>query len=321
VFEDRADWPVPGTADLDAYLWSGAAPQDAGSLALGAGGPLDSRTFTDANLSESNYIGTPTGSQANRLVFLSPPLERDLRISGTPTVELRASSANRTQSNLTALLVDYGTGTYVTRSGEGISTPADAPETCWGLTSPTDEPCYREITKNTTTVPQWRVTKGMLDSSNRDSLTTASPMTLGTEYTFRWPLLPNDFTFAAGHRIGVVIGANFSQYGSVNGMTGATVTVSTKRSKLSLPAVGGPLAALGSGGFGPHVAGLGAGTSLEDKAAEIQASAAAGRAKETCNGLGALVRAVAAQRGRSLTEAEAEAVTAETKSIATAVGC
>jgi X-Pro dipeptidyl-peptidase len=161
----------------------------------------------------------------------------------------------------------------------------------------------------------------MLDSSNRDSLTTASPLMLGVEYTFRWPLLPNDFTFKAGHRIGIVVGANFSQYGSVNGMTGATLTVSTRRSKLSLPLVGGPLAALASGAFGPHVDGLGSGTSLRDKATEIQASAAAGRLKETCNGLAAFIRAVAAQSGKALTEAQAEALIAETQDIAAALDC
>jgi X-Pro dipeptidyl-peptidase len=97
LFEDHADWPLPGTAGADVYLWSGSTGTDAGSLALGSGGPLDSRTFTDANLSENNYLSSPTGSQANRLVFLSPPLTHAVRLSGTPTVELRASSANRTQ--------------------------------------------------------------------------------------------------------------------------------------------------------------------------------------------------------------------------------
>ena len=58
----------------------------------------------------------------------------------------------------------------------------------------------------------WRVAKGILDSSNRDSLFTgfATPATIGQKYEFKWPTLPNDFTFVAGHRIGIVLGANFS---------------------------------------------------------------------------------------------------------------
>jgi hypothetical protein len=146
-------------------------------------------------------------------------------------------------------------------------------------------------------------------------------MRLGTEYAFRWPLLPNDFTFEAGHRIGVVIGANFSQYGSVNGMRGAMLTVNTKTSRLALPVVGGALAALGSGAVGPHVAGLGAGTSLQDQAANIQAAAAAGSSKAACNGLAALIRTAEAQSGKKLTPEEAAALTAESEQIADALGC
>ena len=49
----------------------------------------------------------------------------------------------------------------------------------------------------------------MMDSSNRLSLRVAEPVTIGQKYRFTWPTLPEDFTFAAGHRIGIVIGANF----------------------------------------------------------------------------------------------------------------
>ena len=58
-----------------------------------------------------------------------------------------------------------------------------------------------------------------MDSSNRNSLRIAEPVTIGNKYRFTFPMLPEDFTFAAGHRIGIVIGANFSAYGSTNGMT------------------------------------------------------------------------------------------------------
>jgi X-Pro dipeptidyl-peptidase len=91
------------------------------------------------------------------------------------------------------------------------------------------------------------VTKGMMDSSNRLSLRVAEPVTIGQKYRFTWPTLPEDFTFAAGHRIGIVIGANFSAYGSTNGMTQTDVTIDTKLSKVKLPIVGGYDAAVGAG--------------------------------------------------------------------------
>ena len=61
--------------------------------------------------------------------------------------------------------------------------------------------------------------------------------------------LPEDFTFAAGHRIGIVIGANFSAYGSTNGMTQTDITLDTKLSKVTLPIVGGYDAAVAAGAF------------------------------------------------------------------------
>ena len=114
---------------------------------------------------------------------------------------------------------------------------------------PDDVPCFRETTKPTQTVTQWRVTKGMMDSSNRLSLRVAEPVTIGQKYRFTWPTLPEDFTFAAGHRVGIVIGANFSGYGSTNGMTQTDVTIDTKLSKVKLPITGGYDAGVAAGLF------------------------------------------------------------------------
>ncbi len=55
-------------------------------------------------------------------MFLSPPLKKPLRLSGTAIVDLQAS-LSKTQSNLTAFIVDYGPSTQTTRSGDGVSTP------------------------------------------------------------------------------------------------------------------------------------------------------------------------------------------------------
>ena len=66
-------------------------------------------------------------------------------------------------------------------------------------------------------------------------------------------MLPDDFTFAAGHRVGIVIGANFSGYGSTNGMTQTDMTIDTKLSKLKLPITGGYSAAVAAGLFGEAV--------------------------------------------------------------------
>jgi X-Pro dipeptidyl-peptidase len=250
TWETQPSWPLPDTKPINAFLQGNAAGVP-GLLGLSTGGATDSLTFTDANLSENNYLSL-TNTQANKLTFLSPPLTHDLRISGTPVVDIQASLST-TQSNLSAFLVDYGGGVVrVNRtSNEGVINGSTS--SCWGDATPADDACYIDVTERTTTPTTWRVSKGILDSSNRDSLFSglASLVNVGQTYEFKWPTLPNDFTFPAGHQIGIVIGANFSGYSSVRGTNGSVITLDTRQSKVVLPVVGGYLAALHSGAFAP----------------------------------------------------------------------
>ena len=50
--------------------------------------------------------------------------------------------------------------------------------------------------------------------------------------------MPVDYTFPAGHRLGIVLIANLNAL-QRNGTTGTTVTLNTKLSKIDLPIVGG----------------------------------------------------------------------------------
>jgi len=248
TWETQPSWPLPDTKPIDVYL-QGTTAGAQGTLGLSSDGGTDTLTFTDANLSENNYLSL-TNTQANKLLFLSPVLAHDLRISGTPVVKLQAS-LGKEQSNLTAFVVDYGTGVVrVNRTvGDGVQTNT-ASSSCYGETLGIDDGCYFDVVERTTTpATSWRVSKGILDSSNRDSLFSGFGASVipGQQYAFTWPTLPNDFTFPAGHRIGIVLGANFSQFGSVNGTTQTPVTVDTKASTVVLPIVGGYPAALAAG--------------------------------------------------------------------------
>jgi outer membrane protein OmpA-like peptidoglycan-associated protein len=188
-------------------------------------------------------------------VFLSPPLTRDLRISGTPVVELYAALSTA-QSNMAALLVDYGAGTQTSRSSEGITT-STTDRTCVGTASAMDTACFRDVSKRLQTLPDatspWRVTRGALDSANRDSLLTGAPVTIGSQTRFSWPLQPTEHVFKAGHQIGIVITGTFTTLG-VAGTTGTVFTVDATVSKVVLPVVGGYRAAAASGGFPDGVA-------------------------------------------------------------------
>jgi X-Pro dipeptidyl-peptidase len=89
----------------------------------------------------------------------------------------------------------------------------------------------------------------MLDSSNRDSLFSASDVTPGQEYEFKFDVLPTDYVIPAGHQVGLVIEANYTDFSSAASTVGATITVDAKKSNLQLPVVGGAGSLTASGGF------------------------------------------------------------------------
>jgi X-Pro dipeptidyl-peptidase len=272
VWNEYADWPVPGTAPVNVFLkgTSEAAPGAFGRAAGGSG--TDTLTFTGSNsVGETNYNNNPDGAQTNRRVFLSQPLKADVRLSGTAQLDLKASLSTE-QSNLGVLVVDYNETPFpmVTRDDDGIENTNT--RTCWGAwadgtsctigdtcTIPDPEvenACYLEVTKPEEMVTQWRVTRGGLDSRNRESLwyQDATPVTIGENTMFSIPTMPTEHTFKAGHRIGIVVtGHLIGQTSAVEGgppaTNGALITVDTKTSKVQLPIEGGRRAAIDAGLF------------------------------------------------------------------------
>jgi X-Pro dipeptidyl-peptidase len=246
----HADWPVPGSVNTDVYL-QGDTQATTGMLGAKSGGLLDTLKWTDlSNQNEATALNIAAGTtQNNRRVFLSPPLKQDLHLSGSPKLDLRVS-LDKPQSNIAAMVVDYGPSTQITRSGDGQSTPADAPKDCWGSSSTRLGPdgkvmdydaCYQIPTKPTVTITAtqgWRLSRGIIDSSNKDSLYVDTPVTPGVEYQVKFPIMPVEYTIPAGHRLGVVLMANYSAL-QKNGTTGTTITLNAKASKISLPVVGG----------------------------------------------------------------------------------
>ena len=72
-------------------------------------------------------------------------------------------------------------------------------------------------------------------------------MAPGREYDIEFPLLPNDYVFRAGNRIGVVLVGSYRSYSAVRLSSLPTITVDTKASRIELPVVGGDKAARRAG--------------------------------------------------------------------------
>ncbi|MGH3453443.1 MAG: CocE/NonD family hydrolase [Nocardioidaceae bacterium] len=241
VWEQHADWPIRGTRNVSIWLRPGT--DGAGGLALNpAAGPPTSRSFVDdPQQFESAMIDNPDQPRPSRLAFLSPPLEKDLHISGTPVVELTASSS-LDEAYFGAILVEYGPTTQNSRTGDGIM-QTTLPEECYGESNQYDDGCYRPIAYRPTDVTQWRVTKGILDGQNRNSITEAEPMTPGQMYELDFPLLPEDYVFSEGNRLGVIVVGSYRSYSAERLPSRPTITVNTQVSRVALPVLGGKLAA------------------------------------------------------------------------------
>jgi X-Pro dipeptidyl-peptidase len=238
VFADYSAWPDEGVEEVDLRI-EDTGPTTAGLLGTKRrpGGAL-TQTFQDSPTQSQTAMQTNLETvTANRRVFLTPPLKKAIRISGTPFVSI-AASADQTDTNVGALLVDWGTDTRVQWNvGDGIRTLTT--EDCWGESSAVDDPCYFQTETRTVTAEIERITKGILDARNRNSLTTPENLIPGEEYQFDFPLLPEDYIVKAGHRLAFVIVGSYPGYGSQADQTRANITLNLTETTLELPVVGG----------------------------------------------------------------------------------
>jgi X-Pro dipeptidyl-peptidase len=82
------------------------------------------------------------------------------------------------------------------------------------------------------------VTRGWTDVQNRNGVDRSTPIVQGREYTFTWPLEPDDYVFPAGHRIGLVV-VSTDMHFTLRPLPGTQLTVNPGKSSVKLPMVGG----------------------------------------------------------------------------------
>ena len=222
VWRTSRTWPVPGTRPSALFLGAGGTLRGAPTGFGTRDSFVDDPSQTAEQLADDELTADP-----HRLAYLSEPLTRETRLSGTPTVTVRADLTGASPY-LTALLVDYG--------------PADrfaglrslAVQDCVGPGLPEDPGCFNRREYVTARTGSEIVTRGWLDVRNRLSAARSTPVRPGKAYTFSWDLQTRDHVFAAGHRIGLVLISTERDH-TLRYPAGTTVGVRLGLSRVVLP--------------------------------------------------------------------------------------
>ncbi|WP_433515167.1 CocE/NonD family hydrolase [Nonomuraea sp. CA-143628] len=213
-WQTSADWPHPSSRPV--RMWFGPASSSAAGTLKATPTTGVTQDFTDdAAQAETDMIANPSVSAPHRLAYLTPPLTRPMRLSGTPEVRVRMTSTT-TSTPLTALLVDYGPAA----PGAAVSKPETAD---LSDVTPKGKPTKLPV-----------ISRGSIDIKNRDSLIHPSPVRPGRAYTVSWRLQATDHIFPAGHRIGIVIVANDKDYVTTD-PSAKSVTIDLGPSNVLLP--------------------------------------------------------------------------------------
>lgn len=194
-----ATWPVPGARRTALALGGPAADGRPGTLKPWPARPGARQSFVDdPSRTAEDLVAGELSADPNRLAYLSAPLGKEARLSGTPEIAVRADLDGKSPY-LSALLVDYGTADRYS----GIRTVPG--QDCIGPGIPEDPGCFNRREYTTQSTPLEIVSRGWLDARNRISPSRTTPIEAGRTYTFRWNLQTEDHVFAAGHRIGLVL--------------------------------------------------------------------------------------------------------------------
>ncbi|WP_405824434.1 Xaa-Pro dipeptidyl-peptidase [Streptomyces sp. NBC_01390] len=228
-------WPPRSTQTVSLRPGTGAQP---GVGTLGLRGQSGTATFTDdPSLSETDWsaqIDSPTPGKAG---FITKPLTKGLRVSGSSTVTVTATPSTTT-AHLTAVLVDLGPDTIrdYADGAEGITTLTD--RTCWGPSTTGDSSCFRSTQAKTTAVDYTIFSRGWADLGNHASATKGVPLTPGKPYTITLALHAGDHVIPAGHRLALIVAGTDKDLIDPPSTT-PTLTLDLSRTTARVPLVGG----------------------------------------------------------------------------------
>jgi X-Pro dipeptidyl-peptidase len=230
-----ATWPPSGTATTTLHPAQGT---QAGVGTLGLGTGAGTETFTDnPQESETDWAAAIDKSTADKAGFVTGPLTKDLRLSGSSKVTITATPTTST-AHLSAVLVDLGPDTIrdYADSAEGITTLTN--RTCWGDSTAGDSACFLATQAKTTAVDYTVFSRGWADLGNYASDLKGVPLTPGKAYTITLDLAATDHVVPAGHRLALIVAGTDKDLIDPPSTT-PTLSLNLSRTSAQLPLVGG----------------------------------------------------------------------------------
>ncbi len=244
-----AVWPAPGTAATEVQLDPGSG-NGLGTLGVAPPAAGSTETYTDdPSQSETDWSAQVDQANNDKVAFTTGVLKRDLRLSGSGTVTLTATSST-TSAHLSAVLVDLGPATIRNYGGDGEGITTLNTKSCWGESTSGDSACFYDTAADTTNVNFTVFSRGWADLGHYAPSLHGVPLTPGQPYTITLRLAASDHVVPAGHRLALIVA------GTDNGLivapdTTPTVSVDLAHSSADLPLVGGYPALIRAVGPGP----------------------------------------------------------------------
>ncbi|MGA5900862.1 Xaa-Pro dipeptidyl-peptidase [Streptomyces venetus] len=231
-------WPPNGTRAATLRPGRGG-PAGVGTLGLHRGHGTETVT-DDPDLGETDWAAQIDKATPEKAGFVTRPLSRDLRVSGSSEVTVTARSSTPT-AHLSAVLADIGPDTIrdYADGGEGITTLTD--RTCWGASTAGDSACFKETKARTTDVDYTIVSRGWADLGNHASGLKGAPLTPGKRYTITLDLAATDHVVPAGHRLALIVAG--TDKGLIDPPADRPkLTLDLSRTSARVPFVGGTVA-------------------------------------------------------------------------------
>lgn len=193
------EYPNPAASEVILYLNPGAPgrgnlttkPQkDQGTEKL-----VDNYSFTGASLAQAEITN-------HRLIYVTPPLSKDVHISGVPKVTVMLSSS-KPAANLSV----------------------------WLVSLPWTEGRESKVTDNI-------ITRGWADPQNHQSITKSEPLAPKKFYKLSFNLMPDDQVIPKGQQIGLMIFSSDKEF-TLWPTPGTELTIDLDATTINLPIVGG----------------------------------------------------------------------------------